>query len=53
MSSSIEKVIVTDTVNIAPDKTFDKLEIISVASLFADAIANIHSGESVSALFEV
>ena len=53
MSSSIEKVIVTDTVNIALDKRFDKLEIISVASLFADAIANIHSGESVSALFEV
>ena len=34
-------------------KYFEKLEIISVAPLFANAIANIHSGESVSALFNV
>ena len=52
-ASSIEKVIVTDTVNVTDEKRFDKLEVISVAGLFADAIANIHSGESVSALFNI
>ncbi len=52
-ASSIEKVIVTDTVNVTDEKRFDKLEVISVADLFADAIANIHTGESVSALFNV
>ena len=53
MDSSIKKVIVTDTAKLDDDRRFDKLEVISVASLFANAIANIHSGESVSALFNV
>ena len=52
-ASSIEKLIVTDTVNVTDEKRFNKLEVISVAGLFADAIANIHSGESVSALFNI
>ncbi|MEE2876261.1 MAG: ribose-phosphate pyrophosphokinase [Candidatus Neomarinimicrobiota bacterium] len=52
-ASPIEKVIVTNTVKVDEKKSFDKLEMISVAGLFADAIANIHSGESVSALFNV
>ncbi len=52
-ASSIEKVIVTNTVNVAEEKRFDKLEVISVSGLFANAIENIHSGESVSALFNV
>lgn len=51
--SSIDKVIVTNTVELKDDRRFEKLEVISVAGLFARAIANIHSGESVSALFEV
>ena len=53
MKSSIEKVIVANTVQLSEKKYFEKLEIISVAPLFANAIANIHSGESVSALFNV
>ena len=53
MKSSIEKVIVANTVQLSETKHFEKLEIISVAPLFANAIANIHSGESVSALFNV
>lgn len=53
MDSSIKKVIVTDTAKLDDDRRFDKLEVISVSSLFANAIANIHSGESVSALFNV
>ena len=53
MKSSIEKVIVANTVQLPKEKKFKKLEIISVAPLFANAIKNIHSGESVSALFNV
>ena len=53
MTSSIEKVIVANTVQLPKEKQFKKLEIISVAPLFANAIKNIHSGESVSALFNV
>jgi len=53
MKSSIEKVIVANTVEFSKKQYFDKLEIISVAPLFANAISNIHSGESVSALFNV
>ena len=53
MISPIEKVIVANTVQLPKEKQFKKLEIISVAPLFANAIKNIHSGESVSALFNV
>lgn len=51
-SSPIEKIIVTNTLNILEDHRFDKLEVISVADLFATAIRCIHNGESISALFE-
>ena len=50
--SDIEKVIVTNTVNLSEDHKFDKLEVISVAGLFARAIECTHNGESISALFE-
>ena len=53
MDSSIEEVIVTDTAKLDDNRRFEKLEVISVSSLFANAIANIHSGESVSELFDV
>lgn len=50
--SQIDRVIVSDTVNIPQERRFDKLEIISVAALFAKGIQCIHDGESISALFE-
>jgi ribose-phosphate pyrophosphokinase len=51
-SSGIEKVITTDTVPIRPSagKT-GKIEVLTVAPLFAEAIRRIHEGESVGALF--
>lgn len=52
MESEIDHVIVSDTVNLPEDRRFGKLEIISVAGLFAKAIQCIHNGESISALFE-
>jgi ribose-phosphate pyrophosphokinase len=49
--SSLQRVVVTDTLPIPPEKQFDKLVTISVAPLFAEAIKAIHDGQSVSSLF--
>ena len=48
----LEKVIVTDTVPLRDDQQSEKVEVISVAPLFAEAISCIHEGRSVSRLFE-
>ena len=56
--SVIEKVFVTDTIpiekNLAGKKTqhSTKIQVVSVASLFAEAIDAIHSNKSISRLFE-
>lgn len=47
----IERVIVTDTIPLKQTQLNDKIEVLSVADLFAAAIARIHDGRSVSALF--
>jgi len=49
---AIEEVVVTNTVPVPPDKRDDKVKVLSVAPVFAEAIKRIHTGESVSALFE-
>lgn len=46
----LEKIIVTDTIPITRGNS-SKLEVLSTADLFASAIARIHDGRSVSALF--
>jgi ribose-phosphate pyrophosphokinase len=48
----IERVIVTDTVENQPQPLGEKVEVVSVAPLFAEAIRRIHARESVSVLFE-
>ena len=50
--SPIDKVIVSDTIALSEDKIFKKLEIISIAQIFAETIKRINSGESVSSLFK-
>jgi len=50
-NSPISEVIVTDTIPIPEEKRIDKLKVISVARMLADAIRSIHDGTSVSALF--
>jgi len=50
--SPIRQVVVTDTVPLPPEKCCDKIVQLSVASLFAKAIRRIHTGESVSEIFE-
>lgn len=48
----IEEVVVTNTVPVPPEKRDGKIKVLSVAPLFAEAIKRIHTGESVSELFE-
>lgn len=50
--SEIEKFIITDTIPLSKEKQIDKIDVISVAPLFAEAIKRIHSNESVSKLFD-
>ncbi len=50
--SFLERVIVTDTVPLRPEQRSEKVEVISVAKLFAEAIKRIHDGSSVSQLFD-
>ncbi|MEE8314390.1 MAG: ribose-phosphate pyrophosphokinase [Myxococcota bacterium] len=49
--SPIESLVVTDTVPVPPGKRIDKIQILSIAELFALAIRAIHDGQSVSHLF--
>lgn len=51
-ASAFEKVVVTNTVPIDTGKITNKVEVLSVAKLLADAIMAVASGSSVSALFE-
>jgi ribose-phosphate pyrophosphokinase len=48
----INRIIVSDTINIDDNKLFDKLEVISVAEVFAEAIVRINKGDSISELFK-
>jgi ribose-phosphate pyrophosphokinase len=50
--SPIKEVVITDTVPLPPGKQSRKIVQLSVAPLFAQAIRRIHTGESVSAIFE-
>lgn len=51
-NSFLDRVIVTDTVPLRPDQMCDKVEVISVARIFAEAVTRIHDGSSVSELFD-
>tara|TARA_R100001143_G_scaffold63588_2_gene72786 strand:+ start:34240 stop:35172 length:933 start_codon:yes stop_codon:yes gene_type:complete len=48
--SPIDELLVTDTVPLR--KPSDKIKVLSVASIFAEAIQRIHTNETVSALFD-
>ncbi|RPI01460.1 MAG: ribose-phosphate pyrophosphokinase [Calditrichaeota bacterium] len=51
-NSCIEEVVTTDTIPQNNIKNYSKLQVLSVAKLFADAIRAIHDGKSVGDLFE-
>jgi ribose-phosphate pyrophosphokinase len=50
-ASTIQEVVITDTVPLPPAKRLPKITVLSVAPNFAEAIQRIHSGVSVGALF--
>ncbi|HCJ57846.1 ribose-phosphate diphosphokinase [Lutispora sp.] len=50
--SVIKELIVTDTIPLPSDKSGDKIKVLSVAPLFAEAIHRIYEGLSVSKLFD-
>lgn len=50
-SAFLDKVIVTDTVPLAAHQISEKVEVLSVSKIFAEAIARIHDGRSISQLF--
>jgi len=51
-ASPIQKLFMTDTVETQPDPLPDRVEVVSVAGLFGEAIRRIARRESISVLFE-
>jgi ribose-phosphate pyrophosphokinase len=49
--SPLDKVLVTDTLPLPDNGPSDKIEIVSVAPLLAEAVTRIHKDLSISALF--
>ena len=50
-TSPISRVVVTDTLPLAPDIAFEKLEVLSVAKIIANAIDAVFEDTSVSDIF--
>jgi len=48
----LEKLLISDSVPLPPDKAHPKIEALSVANLLAEAIKRIHNEESISCLFD-
>jgi ribose-phosphate pyrophosphokinase len=51
-ASPIRRLITTDTIETQPEAFSNRVRVVSVASLFAEAIRLIHHRESISVLFE-
>ena len=50
-NSPITRVVLTNTLPLAPEKMFDKVEVLSVAKIIADALSAVFDETSVSELF--
>lgn len=50
--SCIKKVIVTDSIDLPEEKRIDKIEVVSIDQLVAEAVKRIHENRSVSPLFK-
>ena len=50
-NSVLEKVVITNTLPLPPEKQIDKIEVLSIAKLVADAITAVFEDESVSEIF--
>ena len=51
-AAALTEMVVTNTIHVPEERRFPALQVLSVAPLLAKAIRYIHSGESVSSLFE-
>jgi ribose-phosphate pyrophosphokinase len=52
MQSDIREIVVTNTIALAPEKRIDKIKVLSVAELIAEAIMRVHTHKSISQLFD-
>lgn len=50
--SVIKELVVTDTIQLPPEKQIDKIHVLSVAALMGEAIIRINERESISKLFD-
>jgi ribose-phosphate pyrophosphokinase len=50
--SALKELVITDTVPVPQEKRFERMKVLSVASLLGEAIHRIHSGLSVGAMFD-
>lgn len=50
--SPIREVIVTNTIALPPEKRIDKIRVLSVAELMAEAVMRVHTHRSISQLFD-
>ena len=50
-NSVIEKLVLTNTLPLPPEKQIDKIEVLSVAGIIADAIEAVFEDTSVSEIF--
>ncbi len=51
-NSELEKFVISDTIPLSEMARVDKIEVVSVAPIFAEAIRRINSNESISVIFE-
>ncbi|MGI6706036.1 MAG: ribose-phosphate diphosphokinase [Clostridia bacterium] len=51
-NSALKELVITNTIQLPPEKRIDKIRILSVASVFAEAIDRIYEDLPVSTLFE-
>jgi ribose-phosphate pyrophosphokinase len=52
VDSPIKELVVTNSIPLAPEKQVDKIRILSIAPLFAEAMERIYEGLPVSILFD-
>jgi len=52
MNSPISAVVVTDSIPMSPANLCDKIKVLPIASLLAEAIKRIHQNQSISAMFK-